>query len=696
MANVEPLGERFRYDAEFKGPVSRRSCTDVYCLIIFICFILGWIVVAGFAIRYGNPEQILLPSDSYGRICGRHELKDRPYLFFFNILKCTKVQSLHKGCETPQVCVEKCPDYTESFAEYRNEAKFNSEPQNKRLEIQRKLICTDDIDIRKQRLEDIPSLLSRNKCAPVYFKSDAFGGRCIPKALKGFEKTKDNVYVVQTDSGKPMKDEGSKNISFAALKDASRGLALALQARDIGEKIFHDIMFTWKYILIDCDVCFILLDYAITSCGWDYGSHSLPDFDQEYYDKGEINILSIFKVQLIDLVTSRKLWLLLSIINAIVSVILLLTFIFLRKRIVIAIALIKESSKAISHAKSSLFFPLVPYIGQVFIIAFWGFIAILISASGRKTYRIYGGEDKTKVGLTCNPVTFNNNTDAQCLFYQYYNDDILTYAQLFNLFMVLWVLFFISGFCRVSLAGAFAAYYWAFNKPDDIPPFPVVKGAYRALRYHMGSIALGSFLLATVRFIRIIIEWIQNKCKRYADSSIAKAVFCLCRCCFWCLESFLKFINTNAYIMIAVYGENFCASARNAFMLLLRNILRVLVIDKVADYLLFLGKLVVTAFMAVLSFYYFNQRLEFDVKFFAPPAVHYFWVPIVAICFGTYLIASSFFAVYDMTVDTIFLCFLEDCERNDGSPSKPYYMSKELMEILQYKNKLDSSSREQF
>ena len=38
--------------------------------------------------------------------------------------------------------------------------------------------------------------------------------------------------------------------------------------------------------------------------------------------------------------------------------------------------------------------------------------------------------------------------------------------------------------------------------------------------------------------------------------------------------------------------------------------------------------------------------------------------------------SSAFFGVYSMAVDTLFLCFLEDLERNDGTPEKPYFMSK--------------------
>ncbi|XP_032128539.1 choline transporter-like protein 2, partial [Sapajus apella] len=49
---------------------------------------------------------------------------------------------------------------------------------------------------------------------------------------------------------------------------------------------------------------------------------------------------------------------------------------------------------------------------------------------------------------------------------------------------------------------------------------------------------------------------------------------------------------------------------------------------------------------------------------------------------GSYLIAHGFFSVYGMCVDTLFLCFCEDLERNDGSQERPYFMSPELRDIL--------------
>lgn len=98
------------------------------------------------------------------------------------------------------------------------------------------------------------------------------------------------------------------------------------------------------------------------------------------------------------------------------------------------------------------------------------------------------------------------------------------------------------------------------------------------------------------------------------DNPAAKAVLWCMKCCFWCLEKFMKFINRNAYIMVAVYGKNFCVSARDSFFLVMRNALRAFVLDKVTDFLLFLGKLVVTGIVAIGSFYIFTHRFPDSVN----------------------------------------------------------------------------------
>ena len=150
----------------------------------------------------------------------------------------------------------------------------------------------------------------------------------------------------------------------------------------------------------------------------------------------------------------------------------------------------------------------------------------------------------------------------------------------------------------------------------------------------------------------------------------------------------MKFINRNAYILTAIYGSNFCKSAKEAFSLILRNMVRVAVLDKVTDFLLFLGKVVITSTVALLSFWYFSGSLSEKVPMdLAEPKLNYYFVPVIVITIGAYFIASCFFSVYTMAVDTLFLCFLVDMEKNDGSKEKPYFMPKKLMSILNLKQK---------
>ena len=72
-----------------------------------------------------------------------------------------------------------------------------------------------------------------------------------------------------------------------------------------------------------------------------------------------------------------------------------------------------------------------------------------------------------------------------------------------------------------------------------------------------------------------------------------KLVVCCVRCCIWCLDACVKHITKNAYIQIALTGENFCKSAWLTFWLIVRNAGRFTVVSGIGFILMFLGKAVV-------------------------------------------------------------------------------------------------------
>uniref|UniRef100_A0A4X1VCQ7 Choline transporter-like protein n=1 Tax=Sus scrofa TaxID=9823 RepID=A0A4X1VCQ7_PIG len=362
---------------------------------------------------------------------------------------------------------------------------------------------------------------------------------------------------------------------------------------------------------------------------------------------------------------------------------------------------------AVGQMMSTLFYPLVTFVLLLVCIAYWAMTALypLPTQPGPPGYVLWApnvslaGCEKVMMNTSCDPMNQPVNSTCpglMCVFQGYLSTGLVQRSlfnlQIYGVLGLFWTINWVLALGQCVLAGAFASFYWAFHKPRDIPTFPLSSAFIRTLRYHTGSLAFGALILTLVQIARAILEYIDHKL-RGAQNPVARCIMCCFKCCLWCLEKFIKFLNRNAYIMIAIYGKNFCVSAKNAFMLLMRNIVRVVVLDKVTDLLLFFGKLLVVGGVGVLSFFFFTGRIQGLGKDFESPQLNYYWLPIMTSIMGAYVIASGFFSVFGMCVDTLFLCFLEDLERNDGSLDRPYYMSKALLKILGKKNEVPSGDK---
>jgi hypothetical protein len=53
----------------------------------------------------------------------------------------------------------------------------------------------------------------------------------------------------------------------------------------------------------------------------------------------------------------------------------------------------------------------------------------------------------------------------------------------------------------------------------------------------------------------------------------------------------------------------------------------------------------------------------------------------VALIIVAFIICHGFLTTFDMTLNTIFICFCEDCEINDGI-TRPYSMSMNLQQVM--------------
>uniref|UniRef100_A0A0K8RME4 Choline transporter-like protein n=1 Tax=Ixodes ricinus TaxID=34613 RepID=A0A0K8RME4_IXORI len=90
----------------------------------------------------------------------------------------------------------------------------------------------------------------------------------------------------------------------------------------------------------------------------------------------------------------------------------------------------------------------------------------------------------------------------------------------------------------------------------------------------------------------MILMYIHSQLKG-KENACARCVLKSCICCLWCLEKCLNYLNQNAYTATAINSTNFCTSAKDAFVILVENALRVAAINTVGDFMLFLGKVLI-------------------------------------------------------------------------------------------------------
>ncbi|CAH0747568.1 unnamed protein product [Diatraea saccharalis] len=696
-------GEPLKYDPDFKGPIHNRSCTDIIWLLLFIVFLGGWGFVGYYSMKNGDVRKLLAPIDTKGRRCGLDSgLENKKYLMFFNIARCLQPGTPITGCPTPQVCVEKCPGETILFETRLTPATFNT--------YRNSMVCTDEVNMNSLTYDQALTYMRQEKCASYVLKSQPVVGRCLMNVTEAIE-------VV--DTLRNATEELGLNVNEVASQ-----INALVNYEQLSAQIVQDLVQSRWYmagalvgVVVICFLYILLLRWVVTPVVWAsiaclLGALAFSLYlcynNYIYYRNNPVSLhqTTNLKGYAESIFSKKETWLGIMIVVSVVLLVLLLIVIFLRKRITIAIALIQEGSKAIIAIKTTVFFPIIPCVLQCAVIAYGIFVLMFIMSMGESAFRVVNLKNDTSCDcrgvytedyVDCNPATFTLNCHdtsegslkpcnlASCHFTGLDSPTSVIYLHLVNLLAFFWTMFFISGVSDMMLASTFSTWYWTFHK-RDLPFFTLTAGICRTLRYHLGTVAFGALIIAIVRVIRVILEYIDHKIKKF-DNPFTRCILCFCKCFFWCLENFLKFINKNAYIMCAVHGRNFCKSARDAFSLLMRNIIRVVVLDKVTDFIFFLSKLLISIGVGFAVYYLVQWNLVYEVT--QGERLHYSYTPAIILSIATYLISSIFFNVYSMAVDTLFLCFLEDCERNDGSSEKPYYMSKNLMRILGKHNRRD-------
>ncbi|XP_043202013.1 choline transporter-like protein 1 [Amphibalanus amphitrite] len=385
-------------------------------------------------------------------------------------------------------------------------------------------------------------------------------------------------------------------------------------------------------------VVVIVILGALAATGFLWYQHI--DYKNEAEKSSSVTIKNIRNSQ-------AQAFLIYAIIASILTLLLLIVLFIMRKRIKLVTALFKEAGKAIQAMPFLLLQPLITFLVLTITLCVWVVVALGIESMGTPV----PGKDSG--------------------FVSFHATSTMGFFRWYNLFALFWISQFILSCQDMVVGGAISK--WFFTRDKSKLGSPILLAIKNTLFYHLGSVALGSFIIAVVKMIRFILKRLQ---KRMGQNPAIKAVCCCCQCCIWLLEKFLKVLNRNAYVEIAIHGYCFCKAAQQAFGIMARNALRVAAINSIGDFVLFLGKAAVTVSTVFIGLEIMKGRPDVPGKY-------------VVVAIGgvfAYIISYTFISIYEMAIDALFICFCEDCELNDGV-SKPYYMSKGLMELVQNSKK---------
>ncbi|XP_037073715.1 choline transporter-like 1 [Pollicipes pollicipes] len=198
------------------------------------------------------------------------------------------------------------------------------------------------------------------------------------------------------------------------------------------------------------------------------------------------------------------------------------------------------------------------------------------------------------------------------------------------------------------LVTAGAVCRWYFSRAGARPACPIASSLGLLLCHHLGTAALGSFLVSLLRLPRAVLAWLSKR----VDACNGTCACCAaaCACCLCCWERCVRCISHNAYAVTAIDGSGFCAAARAALAAITANAGAAAAVNGAGDLALFCGKLAVTATVAAAAV----LCLRSD------PDLHFYAAPCVVATLAAYLIADCVLSAFETVVDTLFLCYCQD------------------------------------
>lgn len=175
------------------------------------------------------------------------------------------------------------------------------------------------------------------------------------------------------------------------------------------------------------------------------------------------------------------------------------------------------------------------------------------------------------------------------------------------MFCALWNIAFINYLMVFIIACTCVIWYYNNKDSPNYFPRPIITSTWWAFRYHLGSIALGAFILAIIWFVQLILAYIAKKVEDMKKNGVESKVLewtvkCL-MICVACFERIVKFISKLGFIKVAVSSESFCVSCFKSFTLIFQNPMKFGLLHALGSIFTLIGKLFISSLCGVIGYF---------------------------------------------------------------------------------------------
>lgn len=249
-------------------------------------------------------------------------------------------------------------------------------------------------------------------------------------------------------------------------------------------------------------------------------------------------------------------------------------------------------------------------------------------------------------------------------------------------FGMIWLMFFIMAVSDFIVIVSAATWYYSDKSKKDTDGIPgdseVCYGYSLAFKYHMGSLASGSLILAIIWVIRRVFEYIGKKMEAASGGNpFTKCLVGCCNCCLACFQKFVQYLNQQAYVYMAISGESYCSSALNAFLLMTKYAVTFGMVNTLADVFVFICKWAIAIGTSAIAFPMMKTDLVPKGS-----SIQNEYCPAGFILLFSYIIASIFIGMMDAGASTILQCYLLDKNIKEQMASGVHFDEKHISENL--------------